>query len=240
MQVWKIKIKSTIEKNGSKACDWTIGAVWCESVTYGSVSSFRGSSRAWVDVLSCQETGGLLEEQKKREQNSEQPETWKSRKYEFCRESKERRIKFAENIAVRLCKAEYDRYKTIKGGNPIPESVSLYVKRFTKWVNSTLSVKLNYTRPQVHSLNSSKSLACVSGSVASTSGWECLNGTTKSNVMCTNGATRVRSGRACAQGSNAIGKATGMGDTACDVGVDPINTASGNTCVNGGDKTPWW
>ena len=53
----------------------------------------------------------------------------------------EGRIKFAENIAVRLCKAEYDRYKTIKGGNPIPESVSLYVKRFTKWVNSTYEWK---------------------------------------------------------------------------------------------------
>jgi len=44
--------------------------------------------------------------------------------------------KFAENIAVRLCKAEYDRYQLTEGGNPIPESVSLYVKRYNKWVNS--------------------------------------------------------------------------------------------------------
>ncbi len=44
-------------------------------------------------------------------------------------------LKFAERIAVRLYKAGYIRNES-KGGYPVPGCVSLYVKRWIKWVKS--------------------------------------------------------------------------------------------------------
>ena len=44
-------------------------------------------------------------------------------------------LKFAERIAVRLYKAGYSRNE-LKGGYPVPDCVSLYVKRWITWVKS--------------------------------------------------------------------------------------------------------
>jgi len=90
-------------------------------------------------------------------------------------------------------------------------------------------MNLRYSRPSLHSLGAPRTAACVSGSSAATSGYECSHGDGVNEACLSNGSSAIKVGGACVDfGSAAIGVFA-----TCDSGIAPVNVSGGPGCIAG-------